>query len=405
MINFKNKRLECVIDIGTNKIVCVIFEIHKNNSFNILSWSQKKSNGIYKSQINNVDDTSKTIKKVISEAGGVKIIKNKPLCNITDIQVQTKKRYNEISIGGINVSKKEIRKLYKKNIQNCNLYKKRLIHSVPINFNLNENQIISDPIGIDCEKLGIHTFNIWINSSIYKNLESCFKKSELNLEEVADSGYASSVACLHDFKKDDNCVCIDIGAGSTKVAAYYKGGLEFLNYTALGGNDVTNDIENGLEISSELAEYIKVLHGGLEFLSNKKINVDLTDGNQKVITQNLLQGIIKPRYEEIFEIIRDKLDKNITIRKSVNKIILTGGASQIPGLKKLSKKIFNRETVISSPKSSFKQINNKPEFSTIFGLIKIRSNLNINKIIQLNSDNRVYNLMEKFDNWLYESFM
>ena len=405
MINFKNKKLECVIDIGTNKTVCVIFDLQKDNTFNILGWGQKKSNGVFKSQINNIDETSKTIKDVFNEAGGEKNIKDRLLSNITDIQVHTKKNYNEIEIGGVNVSKKEIRKLYKKSINNCNIFKKKLIHSIPLKFNLDESQFISDPLGIFCEKLGLTTFNIWINSNAFKNLENCFKKSELNLEEVVDSGYASSVACLDNSEKEEGSVCIDMGAGSSKVVAFFKGGLEYLDYTSLGGNDVTNDIKNGLEISNELAEYIKIMHGGLEFVSTKTINVNLSDGNQKAITQNLLQGIIKPRYEEIFEIIRDKLNKNLIIKMGINKIILTGGASQIPGLQKLSEKIFNRKTRISSPKSRFSQINGKPEFSTIFGLIKIRSNINIKKIIQLNSSNKVYNLMEKFDNWVQESFM
>ena len=89
----------------------------------------------------------------------------------------------------------------------------------------------------------------------------------------------------------------------------------------------------------------------------------------------------------------------------INKIVLTGGASQITGLQNLSEKIFNRKTRIAKPESSFSQINGKPEFSTIFGLIKIRSSLNVKKIMQLNSDNKVYNLMERFDNWVNESFM
>ena len=126
MINFKNKKLECVIDIGTNKTVCVIFDLQKDNTFNILGWGQKKSNGVFKSQINNIDETSKTIKDVFNEAGGEKNIKDRLLSNITDIQVHTKKNYNEIEIGGVNVSKKEIRKLYKKSINNSNILKKKI---------------------------------------------------------------------------------------------------------------------------------------------------------------------------------------------------------------------------------------------------------------------------------------
>ena len=147
-----------------------------------------------------------------------------------------------------------------------------------------------------------------------------------------------------------------------------------------------------------------MLHGDLEHSNTKNIKLDLKDGGQKNITQNILHGIIKPRYEEIFEIIRDKLQDNLVSRVGVNQIVLTGGASQISGLADFAAKIFNRKTRLSIPNTKFSYLN-KPEFSNILGLMRMKSDIDLKKIIKSVSNNKIYNLIENFDNWVKESFM
>ncbi len=406
ILKYNRNKIECVFDIGTSKIVCLFFEKKSKQNYEILGWSHKKSNGIFRSRINDINVASNTIKSVLNDVSKkVKDNKENVVSNITDINLLTKKNYSEINIGGINISKKEVRKIYKKSLQNSNLSQKKLIHSIPLKFNIDDNHTVGNPIGIQSNKLGLTTYNIWTNSILYKNLENCFKISNLVLDDVIDSGFASSIPCLNDNEKELGSTCIDIGAGSVKIATFYKNCLEYINHVPLGGNDVTNDIAKGLEISEELAEYIKILHGTLEFSSNEKIKINLANGEEKLITQNLLHGIIKPRYEEIFEIIRDKLQDNLVTRIGVNQIVLTGGASQIIGSKNLSEKIFNRKTRLSSPNVENTYFNKKPEFSTVIGLMKIKNDSNLKKVIKSQSKNSAYNIIEKFDNWVKDSFM
>ncbi len=403
MINLKNKKLECAIDIGTNKTICIIYQV-ENNNFNIVGWNQKKSNGVVRSKVLDADGVSDTITDILKDISYKKNINERILSSITDINLTSKKSYSEIFLGGLGISKKEIRRLYKKNIQNSNLLQRKLIHSIPSKFTIDDNLIVSNPIGKQCDRLALTTFNIWVGKEVFNNLENVYKNSKLILDETIDSAFASSVSCIEE-NNTLGTVYIDIGGGSSKIATYFNGCLEYVNYIPLGGNDVTNDIENGLEISKELAEYIKVIHGDLEFSSNKKINIDMSNGSNKTITQNLLHGIIKPRYEEIFEIIRDKLDDNLITKMGINKIILTGGVSQANGLKRLSEKIFNRETNIVFPKTDLKGLKNRPEFSTVFGLMKIKANPKLRKIMKLQTNNKISNVIEKFDTWIKESFM
>ena len=51
----------------------------------------------------------------------------------------------------------------------------------------------------------------------------------------------------------------------------------------------------------------------------------------------------KPRYEEIFEIIRDHIFDDIYARVSIKSIVITGGASKIYGLIGISESILTEE--------------------------------------------------------------
>ena len=400
MLDFKNKKSKCIFDVGTNKIVCLVYDVTKDN-FNIQEWSHKQSLGLNRSKILNIDSVSKSILDTTKE---IKKKIDKINVNITDIDFLSKKKYSEISVGGSKVSKKEIRKSFRKSLQNSNLSQKNLIHSIPLNFIIDGTQSYSDPFGIFCNNLGVNTFNIWINTVILKNLENCFRNANILIENSIDTSFASAEACLTEQEKIIGSTCIDLGAGSSKIATYFKGVLEYINYVPLGGNDVTNDIQKGLEIPKDLAEYIKIIHGNLEYTNEKNFKINFTHEKERIITQNLLHGIIKPRYEEILEIIRDRLQDNLVTKIGVNNIILTGGASQIPGLTTFASKIFNRKTRLSSPQTKFNFLN-KPEFSTCVGLMKMKSDLDLKKIIKSVSNNKVFNLVESFDNWVKESFM
>lgn len=403
MMSVKKNKGKCIFDIGTNKVICLTYKSINELDFDIFGWSHKKSSGISKSRVSDVEKVSKTILDVADEMRTKVNIEN-ITTNISDINSLQKKEFSEINIGGVKISKKEIRKSYKKSLQNSNLANKNLIHSIPLKFTIDNIQSLSDPLGIYGNNLGLNTYNIWIDSSIVKNIDNCFKNANLVVENIIDSSFASAEFCLTKEEKKIGSTCIDIGAGTAKIATYYKGNPEYINYIPLGGNDVTNDIEKGLEISKELAEYIKVLHGDLEHSNTKNIKLDLKDGSQKNITQNILHGIIKPRYEEIFEIIRDKLQDNLVSRVGVNQIVLTGGASQISGLADFAAKIFNRKTRLSIPNTKFSYLN-KPEFSNILGLMRMKSDIDLKKIIKSVSNNKIYNLIENFDNWVKESFM
>ena len=401
----KNKKFETVIDIGTNKTICINYQKKKNSGLKILSWNHKKTEGIIRSKIVEPKSVSETINQIFSDFGDLNFENKNIYSNFTDTELMLTKNYNEISMGGLPINKRDIRKIYMKNLKDSLKINRTLLHSMPLNFNVDNKVYSENPLGINCKKLGLSSINFLTNNTLIKDRKELFMQSNLVMDEIIDSGLASAMACLTDSEKKIGITCIDLGAGSSKIVTFFENNIELIHNISIGGNDVTNDICRGLDLPKEISEYIKIVHGSLSHSSNDKIRLDLNSGfNKKIITHDLLNGIIKPRYEEILEIIRDKLEENLISKISLNKIVFTGGASQIQGLLELAFKVFNRDTKLAYPNSHDIEFN-KPEFSTIWGLLKIMSDNDLKSIVSSKLRKQKFSLLERLDNWITESVL
>ncbi len=400
----QSKEKYCVFDIGTDKLVCLFFKIKDNKPY-ILGMNHQKSDGF----LNNNDIDQKRLSISIERAIKKGLPKNskisdyKYFSNLTDVNLISKKKFIEINAGKIAITKKDIRKIFKKSIIESKVRGRYLVHSYPLNFRIN-NKIIDDPLGHECDRLGILSFNVYCSYNLFEIVNKCFKSQKINIKSFFDSGIASSLANLTNSEKTRGVACIDIGAKTSKITVFLNDKIVYTKVVPIGGEHVTSDIANGLEISRESAEHSKVIYGTLNLPFNEKIEINSENSKNKTISKNLLYGIIKPRYEEIFEIIRDHIFDDIYARVSIKSIVITGGASKIFGLTNISESIFNRKVRIgcNSNKESF--FHNKPEFSTILGLIKLaQENNEFNTVNELTKNN-FFTAFEKLENWIEESY-
>jgi len=400
----QSKEKYCVFDIGTDKLVCLFFKIKDNKPY-ILGMNHQKSDGF----LNNNDIDQKRLSISIERAIKKGLPKNskisdyKYISNLTDVNLISKKKFIEINAGKIAITKKDIRRIFKKSIIESKLRGRYLVHSYPLNFRIN-NKIINDPLGKECDKLGILSFNVYSSYSLFEVIDKCFKNQKINIKSYFDSGIASSHANLTNSEKTKGVACIDIGAKTSKITVFVDEKIVYTKVVSIGGEHVTNDIAKGLEISRESAEHSKIIYGTLNLPFNEKIEINSENFNNKTISRNLLYGIIKPRYEEIFEIIRDHIFDDINARVSIKSIVITGGASKIYGLTDISESIFNRRVRIGSNSNKESFFHNKPEFSTILGLIKLaHENNKFNNLNELTKNN-FFRAFDKLENWIEESY-
>lgn len=406
MLNFsKKKDLTCIFDIGNSKIVCIVIQ-KELDGYKIVGVGHKKSKGLFKNRVVNQKMLSTEISRVydIALKNHDKTRLNKVYCNITDSNFTAKKYFSNISVGNFGVSKKTVREIYKNNISKNNLETKKIIHSFPRSFYIEDKKIVENPIGIKTNKLGFSSYNILIDKNLHNIFYKAFAENKIFVDEFFESGIASAFGNLTDYEKKSGAVLIDIGYYSSKIVVFLDKEIIYTGNIPIAGQDVTNDISKGLGISDESAEFTKVVHGSLNHSINETIQITFSREKVKKINNNLLLGIIKPRYEEILEIVRDNLFDNLHARMGINKIILTGGASKIFGLENLSMRLFNRKSRIGKTNNSSNFFHNKPEFSTLAGIIKLSENENRFDFNKYLKKNKISGVFDRIESWIEDSY-
>lgn len=400
-----NDKIFTVFDIGFGKIACLSFRI-ENDQPKIIGMDHQKSVGLDNFCLKDSEKLSCTLEKIVKNSLGKNFKKKNNIffSNITDINLFQKKSLCMINSGKLGVTKKEVRKVFKKSLLESKIKGKKIIHSFPLNFIINNEKVMSDPIGQKCKKLGISSLNIMIDDKLYLDYENCFKKVNIRINNFFDSGVSSATYATNEQEKIDGVACIDIGASTTKVIVINNKKIIYSNVLPLGGNNVTNDLSKGLQVSREAAETMKILHGTLSPNFNKRIEATIDQKQKKIINDNIIFGIIKPRYEEILEIVRDNIFDNIYTRVNIKNVVLTGGSSKIYGLSNLSENIFNRHCRISTSNTRNSFFHNKPEFTTLLGMIKFAQDFKELEITQKILSSKVFSVIDRLDNWIEESY-
>jgi cell division protein FtsA len=141
------------------------------------------------------------------------------------------------------------------------------------------------------------------------------------------------------------------------VAVFSSGALVHVDSLPVGGSHVTADIARGLSTTIAGAERIKTLHGSAIASANEDREMieapprgEDEGAGPVVAPRSLLKGIIAPRVEETFELLRDRLKAAGAPMDPGAGLVLTGGASQLAGVREVAVRVFDRSVRLGRPR-------------------------------------------------------
>ena len=230
-----------------------------------------------------------------------------------------------------------------------------MLHAQPVNFALDHRSGLGDPRGQIGHRLACDMHMLTIDTRAIQNILYCVQRCDLELAGLASSAYVSGVASLVEDEQELGAACIDMGGGSTSLSIFMKKHMIYADTVRMGGDHVTSDISKGLQIPLGTAERIKTIHGGLFATGMDDREMIALGGDtgdweldQRTVSRAELIGIMRPRVEEILEEVRACLDGAGFEHLPSQQIVLTGGASQIPGLDGLAPKILGQQVRIGA---------------------------------------------------------
>ncbi|MCI5544103.1 MAG: cell division protein FtsA [Azospirillum sp.] len=422
MNSFNRQTLIAALDIGSSKVCCVIARVSRDQKISIAGYGYNASKGIKNGMITDIKQATFSICDAVEAAEQMANERvERVIVNISGDKIKSSIKRAAI---GLNKSKPiteaEITKVINKGITRINVENNELIHCLPTGYRLDFGEETTDPRNLFGENLSVDVLLGMVSEIMFRNTKTVLDNSNLEIVGKVLSPYASGLACLVDDEKELGATVIDIGGGTTSIASFQHGHPVYFSSIGVGGNNVTNDIAWGLTTSFTHAERLKNLHGCAFLTSqdkNETINVypvgEEDDSLIKQVPKSDLIKIIVPRIEETFELVNAKLTEEGLKDINSHRIVLTGGGSQLSGIREVASMILDKQVRLGRPRNigNILDISNypilqSPSFSTVIGLILYVFNCKEhkpNKIISkpLNTEGGRFN---RIMNWLKQNF-
>ena len=373
------------LDIGSSKVCCVIAKVSKDKKINVVGYGYNASRGIKNGVVTDIGQATiavgnavqdaeqmanERIDRVIISVGGEKI---RSVLKTASMQLNKNRP----------ISDADLEKVYQKGTAKVNVGEYSLVHCIHNSYRLDGGELLKDPHNLFAEELSINILLGLIPEHVCKNVATVIENAHLDISGRVFDSYASGLACLVDDEKEMGATVIDMGGGTTSIASFKNGHPIYFSSIPVGGNNVTNDIAYGLTTSFSHAERLKTLHG-CAFLTQQDtidtINVypvgEEDDSCIKQIPRSELIEIITPRIEETFEMINRKLYEAGLANDSSHRVVLTGGASQLPGVVDVAAMVLDKQVRSGRPKNILNLPDSlyTPAFSTCVGMLLFDAN-------------------------------
>jgi len=378
--------LIAALDVGTTKIGCLIARPSTDKSTTgiagarIVGLGHHVSRGIRSGTIVDMEAVEAAIRSTVEAAeqmAGENI--ESVVVNLSAGKPKSRLIAFEVSSAGHEIGDADLRRI----LDPSHLVPEyrddgELLHTIPVGYSIDGNRGVRDPRGMFGDRLGVNMHTISARSGPIRNLETAIARCHLGVQGMVVSSYASALACLVEDEKQMGVTCIDMGGGTTSIAVYFDGELVHTEALPLGGQHITNDIARGLATPLDHAERMKTLYGNAVPSANddrEVIKVPLVgeenSGETNQVPRSMLVGIIRPRAEEIVEMARDRLAAAGFDKVAGRRAVLTGGASQLPGMAELAGRVLDKQVRIGCPHpiEGLAEAAAGPAFSACVGLL------------------------------------
>ena len=414
MSNIKRSNdIFAVIDIGNTKVSSLIGTSVKNNDVQVkvLGFGQHASLGITNGIVTDMKEIANSIAKAVEGAetmAGFPI--NRVICSLSGGRPITKVSRSKLKIENGQVMKSDLVKIQKMNkpkpIENY-----KFLSSSVIKYYIDNSTPVDNPIGIHTDNLIVEISHIYGQKRVIENISSAIDLCHLSIDKFIICSEASGVSSLIEEERLNGAIVIDLGGNVTSIGVFINNKIIFSDSIPIGGVHITSDIVRGLGTKAEDAEKIKILYGYA--LSNEtdeytKIEVPIISDEGEIIDQEIpkamLTAIIKPRIEEIFELVKERLTFLTLSGSSINKVILCGGGANLNNVRELASSYLNTNVRIGRPIGlvDIPEIVHTPTFSCLTGLL-IKSLQQEKLLISNKMNSGLFNYFGRISDWLDEN--
>lgn len=380
------------IELGSSKVTTLIAQVVEDptlmeKSVNVMGVATAPSRGIKKGQIVNIEEAVEaTISSVEAAERMAGYNLNSAFISLGGAHIHSQNSHGVVAISDPNgeIAESDVERVIDAASAISIPQSREVIHVIPREYIVDGESGVKDPIGMSGVRLEVDTHMITASDAAMKNLRKAVKEVGIDVNDFVFSGLASSEAVLTATEKELGCILVDIGGGTTSLSVFIDGAPIYSSVIPIGAKNVTNDLAIGLRVSLEAAEKIKLL------LSDEK-KIKKEDGDEldlaelgltdikKISKKTLVEGIIKPRLNEIFSMVKLELDREGLGNRIPSGVVVTGGGALTVGVLESAKRITLLSARIGKPLGLTGLIDDiiDPSFATATGLALYGARLDV----------------------------
>lgn len=390
-----------LLDVGTSKITCIVLRFDGpasfrsedgvgpmagQSSFRIVGAATTQSRGVRHGEIHTMVETERAIRTAVQAAqkrAGERI--DHVIATLSGGRPSSYGIAGEIALPSGKVRDGDIARVMAASDVPDFGRGREVLHAQPVNFAVDRLSGLPDPRGHAGSALAVDMHALTADEDALQSLCHAIRRCDLEVAGIASAAYTAGLSSLVEDEQELGAACIDMGGGTTGVSIFFRKHMIFADCVRMGGESVTSDIALGLGITPVLAERIKTISGGIEatgcddrdMIPLSQTSTDGETRDRRAISRTELIGVMRPRVEEILEQVRAVLDVAGFDDMPSQQIVLTGGASQIPGLDGLAARMLGPNVrvgrrplrVAGQPDMLI-----GPEFAAIIGLALFAAN-------------------------------
>lgn len=392
-----SKKIVAGIDIGTSKIATIIAATSEEGLVNVLGVATGKSRGIRKGQIVDIEEATSCIVESLEAAermAGYSI--SSAFFSVGGSHIMSQNSHGVVAVAEPQkeIAPSDVRRAVEA-AKAINLPSTReILHVLPREFIVDAQEGIKDPVGMTGVRLEVNTHILTAGGTALRNLEKCASLVGIDVDGFVFGGLASSMSVLTETEKELGVILVDIGGGTTDVCMYADGALSYSSVLPVGARNITNDLAIGLRISLESAEIIKLILNKKQpevvqplapfsdptkktkVKDNSLDEIDLTECHlpeelTKISRKTIVDGIIKPRLNEMFSMVALEIKKSGFGGLTPAGIVLTGGGAETLGITETAKRNLAMQVRVGTPTNITGLVDEIliPSFATSVGLV------------------------------------
>ncbi len=210
------------------------------------------------------------------------------------------------------------------------------LHATPTAWTVDDYRGVRDPRGMFGAQLEVEVGVVDAALGPVRNMIAAVERAGVSVRGVVAAPIAAAEAVASSDDRALGARVIVMGGGVTAGVAFADGVITHAATVPVGGEHVTKDVARGLSLSLEDAEHAKRLDGAAA-----------ASGGANARAQ-ALAGVIGPRVEEMFELIRARLIA-AGAGEGPTPVVLTGAGASLPGVTSVAEKVFGARARLGAP--------------------------------------------------------